>query len=285
MLAEDDSRAGRWERTIALAELGRAQDAMTLVAPRIALADSSADWDRLVRITARRSPEAVDQLLDQLGAMRNATAADRGRWLLAAAEAGLERDEDAAIRRLEALLAMDSVPAASQARMLLIDRRIASVRDSASLAEMVASLGPLVRGDASAGYYAEGLARWGRTILGDLAGHPPGAEEGDLAMYFDAGIARDTLRAPALADWLLGRLERGWPDSPYVPKALFARLTLDVDSAPAIRSRLEARSESPYVAFVRGRTDPRFAVLEDSLGFYIASRQADIASGASGDVN
>lgn len=285
LLADDDTRDGRWERTIALAELGRADAALALVEPRILAADSSADWDRLVRITATRSPEAVDALLDRLGAMRNADDADRGRWLLAAAEASIGRDEATATRRLEALLTLSDVQAASQGRMLLVDRRFAAIADSASLAATLGRLGDAVRGDAAATFHAERLARWARGIGGDLAAHRPGEPEGDLAMFFQATVARDTLHAPRLAAWLLRRLERDWPASPYVPKALLARVPLEPDSAGVIRSRLAQHGDSPYLAFIEGRESARFAALEDSLGFYIDGRIAEILAGAGQDAN
>lgn len=285
MLADDDTRDGRWERTIALAELGRAEAALALAEPRILAADSSADWDRLVRITATRSPEAVDDLIDRLGAMRNVDDADRGRWLLAAAEASIGRDEATANRRLEALLTLTDAPATSQARMLLVDRRFTAIVDSASLVATLDRLGDVVRGDPAATFHAERLARWARAIGSDLTAHQPGDAEGDLAMFFQATVARDTLHAPQLAAWLFRRLERDWPASPYLPKALLARLPLEPDSAEAIRGRLARHGDSPYLAFVEGRESARFAALEDSLGFYMDGRLAEIATGAGQDVN
>jgi tetratricopeptide (TPR) repeat protein len=285
MLVDDESVAGRWDRIIALAEVGRPDEAFELAAPRIMLADSSADWDRLVRITAARSPDAVDRLLSELGTMRNASDGDRARWLLAAAQGAVGHDDRGATRRLEQVAGMPDVPSASSARILLVERRVAAVEDSATLATTLAAIGGVVRGDAAAGVLAERLARWGRRIQDDLVGTPPGVPEGDLAMFYQAGIARDTLGAPRLASWLLARLERGWPDSPYLPKALAARIAMEPDSVDALRARLLGVGASPYLAYLRGRDDPRFAVLEDSLGFYIDGRLAELAGGGAQGIN
>ncbi len=285
LLEGDDSDGGRWERTIALAELGRTGEALEEAAPRLEAADSSADWDRLVRVVARRDPARLDEVLARLGSMRSITDDDRARWQLSAGEALLEHDPAAGARRLEALLAGSASPSGSRARMLLIDRRFATVHDRRALAATVEDVAALARGDAAASFAAGQLARRGREILAELAASPPGTPEGDLAMFFQATIASDSLHAPALASWLLLRLERGWPDSPYVPKALLARLPLAPDSADAIRARLAAHADSPYLAFVAGRHDPRFATLEDALGFYIDGRLAEQLVGGGQDVN
>lgn len=285
MLAEEESVAGRWERAIALAELGRTADALETLEPRITMADSSADWDRLVRITARRDPAMVDTLLARLGAMRNASDTARARWLLGAAEAALASDPATGTRRLEALVAMPASPAVSQGRILLIDRRVAAVRDSGTLAATIEGLGGLVGRDATATYTAERFARWGRGVLREVAALSADTTEGDKALFFQATIARDTLHAPALASWLLLQIEQRWPESPYVPKAMLARIPLVPDSAAAIRTRLAAHQDSPYLAFLSGREGERFAALEDALGFYIDSRFAELMAGGGQEVN
>jgi hypothetical protein len=74
---------------------------------------------------------------------------------------------------------------------------------------------------------------------------------------------------------LLQRLERDWPDSPYVPKVLLTRMVLEPDSLEALRRRLVTHTGSPYLAFVEGRDDPRFAELEWNLDFYFGERFAN----------
>lgn len=284
MLAEDDTRTGRWQRAIAIAQLGRIPEALDLVESRILAADSSADWQQLVRITATRAPDMVDTLLDALGAMRNAGDTARARWQLAAAEAILPSDPAAGTRRLEAVVAMPESPPVSQARMLLLERRVAAVDDSASLATTLERLQDVGRGDPAVSFRSQALTRWGREILAELAATPAGSADGDLAMFFHATIARDTLRAPRLASHLLLRLEQGWPESPYVAKALLARLPLVPDSAAAIRERLAGFPDSPYLAYLAGRADDRFATLEDALGFYIDGRLAERMAGGDQDL-
>jgi len=285
MLAGDPDPAARWDRAIALAHLGRADSAIAEVAPRIALADSSANWDELVRAVAAASPGAIDGLLTRLAGMRNANDTIIARWNLAAAQGLLAADHGAADRYLEAVIETPKVPSASQARMLLTERRIATIGDSGSLRSVLDSLGTLNRGDAVAMTFANDLARWGRAIQGDIRTHPPGAETGDLAMLFDAAVARDTLKTGRLASWLLRRLERGWPDSPYLAKALLARIALEPDSAEAIRLRLAAINDSPYLAFLQGRQGARFTALEDSLRFYLDDRFAEVVAASAPNAN
>lgn len=282
-LAGDDDPAGQWDRAIALAQLGRTDSALATVAPRIAVADSSADWESLIRVVAREAPADADVLLSRLGAMRNANDTLRARWYLAAVQGALGRDDGHADRYLDTLAALPRTPSASQGRVLLAERRLAGVRDSTSLEEALRAVSRLATGDPTTALRVEQLARWSRAITADLAAHAPGSPEGDLALLLDAAIARDTLRAPRLAGWLLGRLERGWPASPYVAKALLLRLALDDDSTAVLRARLDAHAGSEYVRYLRGEETARFAVLEDSLSRYLEDRQAEIMVG--GDVN
>ncbi len=150
---------------------------------------------------------------------------------------------------------------------------------------MLVGLEPITRGDAAATFSAQHLTRWGRAIEGDLETTSAGTPAGDLAMLFDASVARDTLAATGLASWLLRRLERGWPDSPYLAKALLIRMALEPDSADALRARLGQRTDSPYLAHLRGEEGARFAVLEDSLSFYFDDRMAAVIAGSAGDAN
>jgi hypothetical protein len=123
-------------------------------------------------------------------------------------------------------------------------------------------------------FVAQRLIGWGAAIRDDLDSLDAGAPEGDMVMFFHATVARDTLQAPALAAWLYGRLERDWPVSPYLPKALLARMPLQPDSLEALRVRLSTHSDSPYLAYLAGREDDRFAELEYTLDFFLAERFA-----------
>ncbi len=285
MLAGDPDPDATWDRALALAHLGRVDSALAEVSPRIALADSSANWDELVRTVAAASPEAIDPLLTRLGTMRKVNDTIMARWRLAAAQGLLAADHGAADRYLEAVLETPTVPSASQARMLLTERRMATVADSASLQSVLDSLGPLNRGDGVAMIFAQDLARWGDAIQGDIRANPPGAATGDLAMFFDASIARDSLKARHLASWLFQRMEHGWPQSPYLAKGLLARIALEPDSAEAIRARLAAITDSPYLAFLQGQEGQRFTALEDSLRFYLDDRMAAVIAGSGPDAN
>ena len=51
-------------------------------------------------------------------------------------------------------------------------------------------------------------------------------------------------------------------------------MQLQPDSLEVLRTRLESYTGSPYLAFVRGQEDSRFADLEWALDFYLADRFA-----------
>ena len=72
----------------------------------------------------------------------------------------------------------------------------------------------------------------------------------------------------ALGDELLGALE------PFV-----YRRSLDLGAVDALRERLLRLTDSPYLAYVQDRDDPRFAQIEENLSFYFLER-FDAGAGA-----
>src|SRR5690606_6088588 len=148
-----------------------------------------------------------------------------------------------------------------QPRMLIADRLLAQAHDDTTLFAALERIAEFGRADPSMLFVVQGFTRWGEAMRADLDSTPAGAPEGDMMLLYHATIARDSLRAPALASWLLGRLERDWPASPYIGKALLARMVLEPDSLEALRARLESHTDSPYLAYVTGTEGPRFAEL------------------------
>jgi hypothetical protein len=106
------------------------------------------------------------------------------------------------------------------------------------------------------------------------SGTASGAPTGDLALFLAAELARDSLNSSAIADTLLTRIEHGWPQSAYLPKVLLTRLSIEPDSAPALRARLATFTASPYLERINGIADPALLHLEDSLATYIRTAMA-----------
>lgn len=76
------------------------------------------------------------------------------------------------------------------------------------------------------------------------------------SMFLAAEVARDSLRASALAQSLFLRVARDFPGSPLIPQAWYAASLLAPDSADAWRSRIVREHATSYVAaWIRGE-DP-----------------------------
>lgn len=274
MLADDETSEGRWLYAVALARLGRADEAVAIVTPMIQSGDRNREWPQFVRAVASHPSAQLDTLLDRLGRMPLASDTARADWLMAAAE-GASADRDRSRAYLESLSRMRPAPAVSRGRNQLVTMLFSEIEDDVSMRDVLARAGELGREDPVSTMTVNRMSRWTGAMLADLDSIPPGAGEGDLAMFHHASIASDTLGAPRLASWFLQRLERDWPESPYVAKALLWRITLEPDSADALRERLAMQhADSPYLAWIRGIEDPRFAELEYTLDFYLGDRLA-----------
>jgi hypothetical protein len=204
-----------------------------------------------------------------------ATDTVKHRWDLATAQVMMSHDSAVATMMLERILEGPRTPSAMPARMILADQLIAHAEDDTTFFAALARIEEFGRADPAMLFTVQGLTSWGERMRADLDTIPTGAPEGDLMLLYHATVARDTLKAPRLASWLLQRLERDWPESPYVPKALLTRMVLEPDSLEALRRRLVMHTDSPYLAFVNGRDDPRFAELEWNLDFYLGERFAN----------
>ncbi|HET9065291.1 MAG TPA: hypothetical protein VFN22_05690 [Gemmatimonadales bacterium] len=272
-LREDETEDGRWQRAIAAAHLGRTSEVLTLVEPRVTRGDTMTDWAALLAPLGGHGAASVDSLLGLLGTMPMVAAATRQQWAYAAANGLAARDPVESERRLQALVSSsDEGPGANSARITLATRRMGAVSDSASLAAALVRVRALQQGGGSAAFVLRPMLRVGDGILMDIRAHPADSALGDLAFFHQARVARDSLLAPALADWLLAEIEHRWPTSPYLVKSMLVRMELQPDSAAAIRARARMHTDSPYLRYLEGREGRPFAVLEDSLDRYLASR-------------
>jgi hypothetical protein len=116
------------------------------------------------------------------------------------------------------------------------------------------------------------LVRFARQLLSKNDSTAAGAPRGDLTMFALGELARDSVGSPRLGGWFFARLERDWPQSPYVGKALIARIPLEPDSADALLARVRALTSNPYVTTAAGDAAGRGQLprLEDSLSRFIA---------------
>ena len=280
LLEGDESREGVWLRAQALARMGLDAEAVALLEPRIELADTAALWQTMIRAFAETPESDPELLLGRLLAIPKVSDGLRSRWLMAAAEGRMVHDDSAGVAYLRTVLEQPPSAVVNQARRLLAERTLAEARDVESLRAALQQLDLAMRDDPASAFMMNELLQGARSIDRELDSLIAGAPEGDLALLYQASVAEDRLKAPALASFILQRLERDWPDSPYLPKALLNRLRLDPDSAAVLRQRIASHPDSPYLAYLQGRTDPRFAELEYTLDFFMSDRAAEAATSA-----
>lgn len=278
-LAGIDTIPARLDRALALAGLGRPADVLIEVEPLLAARDSTVSWERLIEGVAAADGAAADTLLQRLVDRGLASGTRRGDLLFAAARGALAANAPGAADRLGRVIAADGSPTASaSARLLVAATLYAGATSIAGLRVAVDSTRRLGSDDGAAALRFRELGRVGESLAAQQDSLVPGALDGDLLTFLHAETARDSLGAPRLAAAILIRLERDWPLSPYVPKALVARMVLQPDSVDALRDRVLAHIESPYVAFLLGREGPRFAELEQALALFAQARAARVPS-------
>lgn len=91
-------------------------------------------------------------------------------------------------------------------------------------------------------------------------------EPGDASEFRAAELARDTLRAPALAGRRFVAFAARHPESLFAPKALVAALPLLPETGDSLRQVLQSRyGDSPYALALQGDMSPAFGAAEDSL--------------------
>lgn len=285
MLAGATSPSSRLDRAVALAMLGHPDSALQDVAPLLDQSDVTPEWNRLLTVLAQQHSDAVDRLLVMLTEMPNQSPQELNDWRLAALR-GTSLDDTIAFRRRLAQLQAGRPGAALQrGRVVAAERaasRAGSLAEAVRLRDSIAPL-PVPTGDAVA------LQEWNRLkfLLGRVADESaaavPGQPDGDLVHFALAELARDSLDAPALSSSLFSRIEAGWPNSPYLPKALLARIWFEPDSAAVLRQRAATFPTSPYLAYLAGRDTPQYQQLEDSLGTFVRALAAKAAQARMAD--
>lgn len=280
-LAGLDTIPARVDRALALAGLGRTADALVEVEPLLAARDTTVGWERLVEGIAAADGAAADSLLQRLESRGIAAGVRRGGLLFAAARGALSTGVPGAADRLSRVIAADaSSRASADARLLVAANLFAEASSITELRAAVDSTRQLDADDGAPALRARELGRLGESLAAQHDSLVPGAPDGDLLTFLHAETARDSLGAPRLASAFLMRLERDWPLSPYVPKALIARMVVQPDSIDALRDRVLGYVESPYVAYLLGREGPRFAELEQALALFARAREARVPSPA-----
>jgi len=274
VLDNEDTIPARLDRAMALAQLGRTDRALQDLEPSLAASDTTVRWLNYVEAFAPHGTEATDSLLARLLAFPNAREVQRAEWLFAGARAALTADPAAADRRLRQLALRTPGRWVTEGAMLQVELRITRATSPATVRNVLDSLrrGPELP-EGLAAMRLNRLQQGALQVLGPNDSTRAGAAGGDLVMFALAEYARDSLGAPRLAGWFFGRLERDWPASPYVPKALLARSMLEPDSSATFIARVRRQSGSPYLTAAEGDVAGamRRSRLEDSLGKFITA--------------
>jgi tetratricopeptide (TPR) repeat protein len=274
VLDNADTVPARLDRAMALAQLGQADRALADLEPSLAASDTTIHWLNYIEAFAPHGTQATDSLLARLLAFRNAREAQRAEWLFAGARAALLADPPAADRRLRQLVTRAPGRWVNEGAMLQAELRITRASSPAPLREVIDSLRRAPEmSEGVAPVRLNRLRQGAQQVLGPNDSTRAGAVGGDLVMFALAEYARDSLGAPRLAAWCFGRLERDWPGSPYVPKALLARSVLEPDSSAELIARARQHAGSPYLTAAAGDVAGamRRSRLEDSLGKFISA--------------
>lgn len=197
----------------------------------------------------------------------------RNRFALARAElAAQAADTSAALSEALRLAEVADDALGQEARYRAARWRLANISEPDSVAHVRALLAPAF-GHAE----ARTLLRVIQT-MDVLLERGAGGEE-PLALFAAAELARDSLRAPALARQLFLSFAEAGAESPWIGKALLAALNLsDEDAAAALRHRLGKHPTDVYLRAVSGETDAgAFTAAEERLGRSLATLHFDAA--------
>jgi tetratricopeptide (TPR) repeat protein len=261
------------ERILALAGAGRLPQALALADSLIARRDTTRPWDSLMVLMGRQNPAAASQLLDRIRPLPVRSPEIQARRLL---EDGIRLASSdsarAGARFREAVSIGKNNDAAGRASLQLILLKLRHARQ-------VEDLPPVVEALKSVSGHFETVA-YDATLLGGTIEGIHGAAtsvtwetpRGDLRLFLAAEAARDSLRAPGLAEGLFHRILEDYPNSSYAAKVVLAVQQLDSTWADSARGLLEGLYvDSPYLAMIRGESSEEYRQLEDSLGAYAAT--------------
>ena len=266
-LEQTDVPRARGERAAALAGLGRVAAARAVAESLLAERDTLVPWDALLAGLAQNDPPVAAELLGSIARADSLPAGFRARLLLADARRLTASDPAAAEARLSEVEALGrGSPIVWESRYVGAAARIARMD---SLPQLAIELETIADEEGASGQFAARTAMLGtfaRRVLLISDSAPPGSPAGDLRLFVAAELIRDSLLAPRLAARQFSRVAADWPDSPFAPKALLARIALDTIAADSLREMLATRyAGSPYVLLVQGGEAPAFRELEDSL--------------------
>jgi hypothetical protein len=260
------------ELLLALAGAGRVSEAMVLADSLVARGDTTQPWDTLVVTLARQDPLSGSNLVDRLRQLPNRTPEMHARWLLEDGVRLAQVDTARAAARLrEAARIGGRGAVAGRASLQLVRLDLRAVRHPHELSPLIEALRELAKNQSVTTEVAPVRAT-AAGVLATFASLMPGSPQGDLRLFLAAEAARDSLLAPRLAEGIFLQILKGWPESPYAPKAVLAAQQLNPAWADAARALLEARYlDSPYLAMIRGEEGQAYRQLEDSLGAFAAA--------------
>ena len=250
--------AARLAQARVLVELGRAAEALKMLAGMDTRALSAGDIQELVGEVARTAGQDTASLaLDLVLRGGNLPSNERARLLLADGErlrtAGrVDRAQQRYRMVLE--LAPDS-PEGAAARGGRLRLRAAAARDTAELRAIVLEGGSPLGAASEAERSVMRLARQALDPQATVA-----------SAFQTAEMMRDSLRAPQLAAALFLDIARAHPQSVFAPKALVAALEVGAEPRDSILGLLDRQyPRSAYTLALHGEPSPEYGVLEDSL--------------------
>ncbi|MGE0353594.1 MAG: tetratricopeptide repeat protein [Gemmatimonadales bacterium] len=260
-----DPRA-RGERLAALAALGRFAEGHEIVDTLIAAGDTTTAWDDILDLLGRHDTLAASTLTDRLVGMKNSTAEQRARWLIADGKRlAASRPEEAFARFRKAIVVGSGSQAPGKARFAILQQRLAQATVD-SLDALMPEISELATLGGEVSFLAAGMDRAARRIRQALDTVAAGAGQPDLRIFLAAEEARDSLGADRIAVVLFGMVPGRWPDSPYAAKSLMALAATDPTQADSVREVLNSQyGDSPYLLAVMGDSAPGYRALEDSL--------------------
>jgi tetratricopeptide (TPR) repeat protein len=260
------------ERILAFAGAGHLPQALALADSLVTKRDTTRLWDSLVVIMGRQNPAAASRLLDHIQPLPVRSPEIRARQLLDDGIRLMDIDTArAAARFREAVSAGEGTDAAGQASLELV---VMSLRGTHSVAELPGARRALDSISTRFQVAAYSATQLSATLSGiDTAvSLTVDSPRGDLRLFLAAEAARDSLRAPALAESLLRRILQDYPASSYAAKVVLALVQLNPAWADSARALLEGPYvQSPYMAMIRGEASEEFRQLEDSLGAFAAT--------------
>ena len=220
------------------------------------------EWSAmLASVAARAGPAAATEALDRMLRRARVPSAERGRLLLADADRRYAAGHFAAAHERYLLVSRTGgdLPEGRTARVRALRAQGALAVTPGDLQTVRADLVRVTRG-------TERAAGPEATALGALLQRIAPSEASEAAELRGAELARDSLRAAALAGGLFVAFAERHPESLFAPKALVAALPLLPDRHDSLIAVLDrVYGSSPYVAALRGAISPAYAGLEDSL--------------------